>query len=29
VTYVLTERERGVFHDEKEPAKVVASLLLW
>ena len=28
VTYVFTDRERGVFRGEKVPAKVVASLLL-
>ena len=29
VTYVFTDRGRGVFRGEKEPAKAVASLLLW
>ena len=29
VTYVYPDRERGVFRGEKEPAKAVASLLLW
>ena len=29
VAFVYLDRERGVFHDEEEPAKVVASLLPW